>query len=199
MKTILSPICGLALMSGLVMAAPEYTMFKPVKDRPVTYYRRPLPPVCPVIEEEPRNITTELALKRRRDLWRKGLAIAQSEAMFYPSTPARVTGRVSAQPLPPPVFVQPVPMAPGPMGPVVPEAAPPPAETEMPLPPLPVKPPEISNLSSSNEIPTAKGVNGRPGFVVSPYDPVTGYIDVNGMAPGSEVRDPYTGKVFRIP
>lgn len=196
MKTIVSPIFGLALMSGLVMAAPEYTMFKPVPDRPVTYYRRPLPPVCPAIEEEPRNITTELALKRRMNLWRKGLAIAQSEAMFYPSTPARVSGRVSAQPLPPPVFIQPVPMAPEPM---TPEDAQPPPGAGLPLPPLPVKPPDFSNLNSSTEIPTAKTVEGRPGFVVSPYDPVTGYIDVNGMAPGSEMRDPYTGKIFRIP
>lgn len=191
MKTILSPICVLTLISGIAVAAPEYTMFKPYKDRPVTYYRRPLPPVCPVIEEEPRNITTELALKRRAALWRRGLAISQAEQVFYPSTPARVTGRVSAQPLPPPpVIFAPVP----PPVPVNPAYAPPPDQG--PFPPLPIRPPEGAY---NEEIPTAQPVEDRPGFVISPWDPVTGYVDVTGRASGSEMRDPYTGKLFRVP
>lgn len=42
-------------------------------------------------------------------------------------------------------------------------------------------------------------VPGKQGFVTSPYAPDSGYIDVRGMAPGTEVKDPYTGKSFLTP
>ena len=42
-------------------------------------------------------------------------------------------------------------------------------------------------------------VPNKPGFVVSPYSPDAGYIDVRGFARGTEVKDPYTGKVFITP
>jgi len=29
--------------------------------------------------------------------------------------------------------------------------------------------------------------------------PEGGYIDVSGLAPGSAVKDPYTGKIFLVP
>jgi hypothetical protein len=44
-----------------------------------------------------------------------------------------------------------------------------------------------------------KPVPGKPGFVTSPYEPYQGYIDVRGFPPGTEVKDPYTGKVFLVP
>jgi hypothetical protein len=44
-----------------------------------------------------------------------------------------------------------------------------------------------------------KGVPGKPGFVTSPYAPYQGYVDVRGYAPGTEVKDPYTGKTFLVP
>src|SRR5688572_27426174 len=34
------------------------------------------------------------------------------------------------------------------------------------------------------ELPYAKAVPGKPGFVTSPYDPYKGYIDVRGFPPG---------------
>ncbi|MEI9895942.1 MAG: hypothetical protein WDN28_19235 [Chthoniobacter sp.] len=46
------------------------------------------------------------------------------------------------------------------------------------------------------EIPYAKPVPGKPGFVFSPYDQYKGYIDVRGFPPGTEVKDPYSGKSF---
>jgi hypothetical protein len=49
------------------------------------------------------------------------------------------------------------------------------------------------------QYPTAKPVPGKPGYVFSPYDPSGGYVDVNGYAPGSKVKDPYSGKVFFVP
>ena len=49
------------------------------------------------------------------------------------------------------------------------------------------------------QYPTAKPVPGKPGYVFSPYDPSGGYVDVNGYAPGSKVKDPYSGKIFFVP
>jgi hypothetical protein len=49
------------------------------------------------------------------------------------------------------------------------------------------------------EIPYGKGVPGKPGFVTSPFSPYSGYIDVRGFPPGTEVKDPYSGKTFLVP
>jgi hypothetical protein len=42
-------------------------------------------------------------------------------------------------------------------------------------------------------------VPGKPGLVTSPFAPERGYVDVTGFPPGSEVQDPYTGKIFLTP
>src|SRR5262249_3560681 len=42
-------------------------------------------------------------------------------------------------------------------------------------------------------------VPGKQGFVTSQFSPNSGYIDVRGFAPGTPVRDPYSGKVFLTP
>jgi len=42
-------------------------------------------------------------------------------------------------------------------------------------------------------------VPGKQGFVTSPFEPDSGYIDVRGFPPRTEVKDPYTGKVFLTP
>lgn len=47
--------------------------------------------------------------------------------------------------------------------------------------------------------PFASPVPGRKGYVTSPFSPTAGFIDVNGLEPGSEAKDPYSGKVFRVP
>ena len=41
-------------------------------------------------------------------------------------------------------------------------------------------------------------VPGKPHVVESPYSPGK-YVDVEGFPPGTEVKDPYTGKIFLVP
>jgi len=66
-------------------------------------------------------------------------------------------------------------------------------------------PPEQPSAPAPAASPTAKGdyaygvpVPGKPGFVRSPYSPDK-MTDVRGYAPGTEVKDPYTGKIFLVP
>jgi hypothetical protein len=49
------------------------------------------------------------------------------------------------------------------------------------------------------DMPFGIPVLGKKGFVTSPYLPDGGYVDVSAFAPGTAVRDPYTGKFFRVP
>ena len=68
-------------------------------------------------------------------------------------------------------------------------------------------PPSERNTRTATRAPSKKGddlrygtpVPGKKGFVTSPFSPDTGYIDVRGFAPGTPVKDPYTGKVFLTP
>jgi hypothetical protein len=42
-------------------------------------------------------------------------------------------------------------------------------------------------------------IEGREGLVLSPYAPDKGLIDVRGFPVGAQVRDPYTGKIMKVP
>lgn len=66
-------------------------------------------------------------------------------------------------------------------------------------PPQPTGPAVPEPPKQVGELPYAKAVAGKPGFVTSPYDPYKGYIDVRGFPPGTEVKDPYSGKTFLVP
>ena len=68
-------------------------------------------------------------------------------------------------------------------------------------PPPDVKPPDpVPNQPvTTGQVPYAKPVPGKPGFVFSPYDQYKGYIDVRGFPPGTEVKDPLSGKSFLVP
>ncbi|MEM6884142.1 MAG: hypothetical protein AAF571_03865 [Verrucomicrobiota bacterium] len=47
--------------------------------------------------------------------------------------------------------------------------------------------------------PTGTKVSGKPGLVKSPYAPYAGDVDVKGYAAGTQVKCPYTGKIFIVP
>jgi len=103
------------------------------------------------------------------------------------ATPAEVAASqpVSSTPRPTPsVRPRPSPTAAEPKKPVV--------ENVQPQPSGPA--PSISSL----DFPTAKPVEGKPGYVFSPFD-AGKYVDVSGYAPGSKVKDPYSGKIFLVP
>jgi len=74
------------------------------------------------------------------------------------------------------------------------ENKPPATENKPPPNPVPEQP-----KPAVGEIPYAKPVPGKPGFVFSPYDQYKGYIDVRVFPPGTEVKDPYSGKSFLVP
>ena len=52
---------------------------------------------------------------------------------------------------------------------------------------------------AKGDMPYGIPVPGQKGMVISPYLPEGNYIDVSAFAPGSAVKDPYTGKIFRVP
>lgn len=56
-----------------------------------------------------------------------------------------------------------------------------------------------SSAAPRTSHPYGRPVEGRPGFVTSPWAPDKGFVDVNGFPTGTEVMCPYTQKVFLVP
>jgi Bacterial type II and III secretion system protein len=54
-------------------------------------------------------------------------------------------------------------------------------------------------FSTRNDLPVAAPVPGKPGLVFSPYAPSSVFVDVHGFASGTQVKCPYSGKLFVTP
>jgi hypothetical protein len=107
----------------------------------------------------------------------------QRRAAKYPSYPPGQTGEYPPQqPFNPNGQVQPPPGTP-----------PPPTVASTP-PPVAAPPTKVAKGDYPYGIP----VPGKPHLVESPYSPGK-YIDVEGFPPGTEVKDPYTDKIFLVP
>jgi hypothetical protein len=65
--------------------------------------------------------------------------------------------------------------------------------------PSPYRSPRVTANQPGSQVPTAKPVPGKPGYVFSPFDPNGGYVDVTGYKPGDKVKDPYSKKIFLVP
>src|SRR6266550_2964002 len=79
-----------------------------------------------------------------------------------------------------------------PNGPVQPMGTP---QTETAASPPPTAAP---TKVAKGDYPYGIPVPGKPHLVESPYSPGK-YIDVEGFPPGTEVKDPYTDKIFLVP
>jgi hypothetical protein len=80
-----------------------------------------------------------------------------------------------------------------PNGPVQATGTPPQTETAASAPPT-AAPTKVAKGDYPYGIP----VPGKPHLVESPYSPGK-YVDVEGFPPGTEVKDPYTDKIFLVP
>jgi len=82
-------------------------------------------------------------------------------------------------------------------GPSAPEESPKPAKEEITRTVLPAS--AAPAEKARGDMPCGIPVPSRKGMVISPYSPEGNYIDISNFAPGSAVKDPYTGKIFRVP
>ena len=57
----------------------------------------------------------------------------------------------------------------------------------------------VPAAKAKGDMPYGIPIPGKKGIITSPYVPDGSYIDVSGFAPGSAVKDPYTGKIFLVP
>ncbi len=83
-------------------------------------------------------------------------------------------------------------------------AATPPAPNPKPTPsPKQEPPPTVADKpkepAPAVRHPFGAPIPGRPGFVNSPYAEKHQLVDVTGLSIGTEVKCPYTGKLFRVP
>lgn len=139
----------------------------------------------------------------------RGMSAGAKVVCPYTQRPFLVPGGVSTRssvasaPPPPPVRPKvteaperpaPPPVAPVPNTNVAAMTAPTPPSAPTTPPSEPSPPP-----GATPELPFGNSIEGRPGFVNSPYAAKHQLVDVTGLPVGMEVKCPYTGKLFRVP
>ncbi len=60
-------------------------------------------------------------------------------------------------------------------------------------------PADSTAAKPADTLPYGTPVTGRPGMVTSPFAQKQQLVDVTGLAPGDTVKDPYSGKLFKVP
>lgn len=58
---------------------------------------------------------------------------------------------------------------------------------------------KMADKAVSDEVPFGISVDGRPGFVRSPFTQTHQIVDVTGIEAGASVKCPFSGKFFRVP
>ena len=108
--------------------------------------------------------------------------------------PPRVRHRVARYPQEPTQQQYPAEQQPfNPNGPVQPDNT---VREEAPVGPAPTA--AAPGKVAKGDFPYGIPVPGKKNLVESPFSPGK-YVDVEGFAPGTEVKDPYTGKIFLVP
>ncbi len=65
--------------------------------------------------------------------------------------------------------------------------------------PVAPAPEPAASIDATRDLNYGTPVPGKAGFVTSPHAPYAGYVDVRGFPPNTEVKDPYSGKIFLVP
>ncbi len=178
-----SPLAVLALNSCGTMHDAAVSTFR-VVDAPHQYVRRQLG-----VNEEPQQTTTTTTTE------------TYSDSAYPPSQPYVVQQQQQPPPPPPQVQTQRRVVAtdnPPPPPPPVSRPTATPRVTSQSAPPTTTSTQRTAS-SQGNDLPYAKPVPGKPGYVFSPFDKNGGYVDVTGYSPGQKVKDPYSGKIFLVP
>lgn len=178
-----SPLALLALTSCATMHDAAVSTFR-VVDAPHQYVRRQLG-----VNDEPQQTTTTTTTQ------------TYSDSAYPPSQPYVVQQQQPPPPPPPQVQTQRRVVAtdnPPPPPPPVSRPTATPRVTSQSAPPTTTST-QRTAASQGSDLPYAKPVPGKPGYVFSPFDTNGGYVDVTGYSPGQKVKDPYSGKIFLVP